>query len=104
MSNVSRNVIGKYEGIAVKVKRNCVVARPVSCAAAVGRSNVCTGMCTYCAQNVDAVFADSVGQTITTHQGRQLGVTKISLPCDWAPMFGRPEPNLTHFVRTIEEN
>lgn len=64
-----------------------------------------TGVCTRRTRNVDAVvFAASAGQTITTHQGRQLAVTKISLPCDWAPMFGRPEPNLTHFVRTIEEN
>lgn len=46
----------------------------------------------------------SLGQTITTHQGKQLGMTKISLPCDCVPMFGLLEPNLTHFVHTIEEN
>lgn len=46
----------------------------------------------------------SVGQTITTHQAKQLGMTKISLPCDGVPMFGLLEPNLTHFVHTIEEN
>lgn len=46
----------------------------------------------------------SLGQTITTHQGKQLGMTKISLPCDCVPMFGLREPNLTHFVHTIEEN
>lgn len=44
------------------------------------------------------------GQAITTHQAKQLGVTKISSPCDRVPMFGLLEPNLTHFVRTIEEN
>lgn len=46
----------------------------------------------------------SLGQTITTHQGKQLGVTKISSPCDCAPMFGLLHPNLTHFVHTIEAN
>lgn len=30
----------------------------------------------------------SPGQAITTHQGKQLGMTKISLPCDCVPMFG----------------
>jgi len=30
----------------------------------------------------------SPGQAITTHQGKQLGLTKISLPCDRVPMFG----------------
>lgn len=46
----------------------------------------------------------SLGQTITTHQGKQLGVTKISWPCDCLPMFGLLRPNLTHFVHTNEEN
>lgn len=46
----------------------------------------------------------SLGQTITTHQGKQLGVTKISSPCDRFPMFGLLQPNLTHFVHTIEAN
>lgn len=46
----------------------------------------------------------SLGQTITTHQGKQLGVTKISSPCDCVPMFGLLHPNLTHFVHTIEAN
>lgn len=30
----------------------------------------------------------SPGQAITAHQGKQLGMTKISLPCDCVPMFG----------------
>lgn len=46
----------------------------------------------------------SLGQTITTHQGKQLGMTQISLLCDCVPMFGLLEPNLTHFVHTVEEN
>lgn len=46
----------------------------------------------------------SLGQTITTHQGKQLGVTKISSACDRVPMFGLLQPNLTHFVHTIEAN
>lgn len=46
----------------------------------------------------------SLGQTITTHQEKQLGVTKISSPCDRVPMFGLIQPNLTHFVHTIEAN
>lgn len=93
---------GGGRGIAAKVPPDCVVAGRVHCTAAAGRSNVYVYTCG--AGNADGVFAASAGQTITTHQGRQLAVTKISLPCDWAPMFGRPEPNLTHFVRTVEEN
>lgn len=46
----------------------------------------------------------SLGQTITTHQGKQLAMTKISSPCDCVPMFGLLQPNLTHFVHTIEAN
>lgn len=50
------------------------------------------------------ILTASLGQTITTHQGKQLGVTKISSPCDGLPMFGLLQPNLTHFVHTNEEN
>lgn len=70
----------------------------------------CVHVCMYGAWYADCVFAAcsptlvSSGQTITTHRGKQLGMTKISLPCDCVPMFGRLEPNLTHFVHTIKEN
>lgn len=46
----------------------------------------------------------SLGQAITTYHKKQLGMTKISLPCDCVPMFGLLELNLTHFVQTIEWN
>lgn len=90
----------------MKVEFNCAVQ--LLC----GRISIL--MCTYVymhgAWYADSVFAAcssapaSPGQTITTHQGKQLGMTKISLPCDCVPMFGLLEPNLTHFVHTIEEN
>ena len=72
---------------------------------------MCTCMCMCAAWYADSVFLlpvalqrASPGQAITTHQAKQLGMTKISLPCDRVPMFRLLEPNLTHFVHTIEEN
>lgn len=56
---------------------------------------VCKHVLMYVAWYADSVFAfacgptpASPGQAITTHQGKQLGMTKISSPCDCVPMFG----------------
>lgn len=81
----------RYEKIAVRMEYNC--AMQLQCCQ-ISTLCACKHFPMYVAWYADSVFVAcgptpaSPGQAITTHQGKQLGMTKISLPYDCVPMFG----------------